>query len=74
MNAVQRKDKPVEIEIKEEWCKGCAICVEFCPQHVLVMKDGVVRVRDADACTGCQLCEIRCPDFAIKVSEKDKSQ
>ncbi|MBD3385088.1 4Fe-4S dicluster domain-containing protein [candidate division KSB1 bacterium] len=71
MKTTSKVKKP-RIEINKEWCKGCAICVEFCPQSVLEMRDGIVHVRDLDACTACQLCEIRCPDFAIHVIDEDK--
>ena len=58
----------VAVEINEEWCKGCAICVEFCPKRVLVMnRRGKPEVADLEACTKCQLCDLRCPDFAITV-------
>ena len=61
--------KKVEIGIKDEWCKGCAICVEFCPHDVLFMENGLVRVYNLDACTACMLCELHCPDFAITIKE-----
>jgi len=51
--------------VKKEWCKGCAICVEFCPKDVLKMAGDFPIVVDIDACTECELCEIICPDFAI---------
>ncbi len=57
------------IEIKKEWCKGCEICVEFCPTNVLAMNGPVVEVVNLEACTACGLCEIRCPDFAITVTK-----
>lgn len=57
------------IEIKKEWCKGCEICVEFCPTNVLAMNGLVVEVVNLEACTACGLCEIRCPDFAITVTK-----
>jgi len=57
------------IEVKKEWCKSCAICVEFCPRDVLVMNAGYPEVVNIAACTKCKLCEIRCPDFAISVIE-----
>jgi len=25
------------VHIFQEWCKGCGICVAFCPKHVLEM-------------------------------------
>jgi len=63
-----KKPYPV-IEIKAEWCKGCEICVEFCPADVLAMQDGCATVVNLAACTACKMCEIRCPDFAITVTK-----
>jgi len=58
-----------KIEIIEKYCKGCSICVEFCPTRVLEMDAFVVKVANADACIACMQCELRCPDFAIKVDK-----
>ncbi len=60
------------IEIDDKLCKGCDICVEFCPKVCLKMEGNVVRVIDADLCNACMLCELRCPDFAIKIIKKEK--
>lgn len=58
----------VTIEIKDSWCKGCAICVEFCPKGVLRMTSmDKVEVTALGACTKCLRCEQLCPDFAIVV-------
>jgi len=67
----QKKDDKtgIQIEVKEEWCKGCTICVEFCPQDVLAMNGALVEVVNLEACTACMLCELRCPDFAITVTD-----
>lgn len=51
--------------VKLEWCKGCEICVAFCPKDVLAVEDGKVKVVNRDACNNCGLCELRCPDYAI---------
>jgi 2-oxoglutarate ferredoxin oxidoreductase subunit delta len=59
--------KASEIRIDGARCKGCEICVEFCPQKVLVMVDGKAAVADLDKCTACMMCDLRCPDFAITV-------
>ncbi|MBC8018150.1 MAG: 4Fe-4S binding protein [Verrucomicrobia bacterium] len=57
-----------KIEIIEKYCKGCHICVEFCPTKVLEMKGFYAAVKDLEACIKCMQCELRCPDFAIKVT------
>jgi 2-oxoglutarate ferredoxin oxidoreductase subunit delta len=58
----------VTIEINDAWCKGCAICVEFCPKDVLRMTSAdKVEVQNLEACTKCLRCEQLCPDFAIVV-------
>ncbi len=63
----ESKKKQYRIDLKEEWCQGCAICVEFCPKGVLAMDGSKVKVVNIEACTGCTLCELMCPDFAITV-------
>jgi len=55
------------IRVKIEWCKGCEICVAFCPKDVLEMEGGKVKVARPEDCIKCMLCELRCPDFAITV-------
>ncbi len=60
-----------KIDINCNWCKGCAICVEFCPHDVLAMEGGCVKVVDIDRCTACTLCELHCPDFAITVTKQE---
>lgn len=56
-----------EVEIIEQYCKGCNICVAFCPTNVLEMDLFVVKAAKPEACIACMQCELRCPDFAIKV-------
>ncbi len=60
--------------INKEWCKGCGICVHFCPKKILDLdKDGKVDAVRPGKCIGCRLCELRCPDRAIEIIEnRDK--
>jgi len=62
------KPKLREHRVEREWCKGCGICVHFCPKQVLSLdaeqKASAVRTED---CICCRLCQYRCPDLAIEV-------
>lgn len=68
------KKKLKELVINRDWCKGCGICVVFCPKQVLELdkKDKATVVKPED-CICCRLCELRCPDLAITVEiEQDE--
>jgi 2-oxoglutarate ferredoxin oxidoreductase subunit delta len=50
------------------WCKGCGICVEFCPTGVLALgEDDHPIVVHPENCTACHWCDTHCPDLAIVV-------
>jgi len=60
--------RQVSLEITEEWCKSCDICVKMCPERCLALNDHqIVELVNPEACTGCRVCEWLCPDFAIAV-------
>jgi 2-oxoglutarate ferredoxin oxidoreductase subunit delta len=61
------------VQINTDWCKGCGICVEFCPTHVLALKDLKASVQYPEECTGCAMCSLRCPDLAIDVFDKEEA-
>ena len=64
----KRKDP---VTIYRRWCKGCNICVYFCPKKVFdVGKDGVPIVARGEDCTQCAICWTHCPDLAIFSNEK----
>lgn len=61
------------IEIDTERCKGCGLCVAFCPKSSIIIRRQSNRngyfpaeMTDGD-CTGCANCAIVCPDAVIKV-------
>lgn len=62
----------IEVKINKSWCKGCGICVAFCPKQVLGFdKEGKVEMMDKDGCIKCGQCELRCPDLAIYLGGED---
>ena len=69
------------IEINEDWCKGCEICVKRCPLKALELSDklnkrGIYppRLKAENNCNCCKLCELLCPDFAIAVMPDEEKE
>jgi 2-oxoglutarate ferredoxin oxidoreductase subunit delta len=62
------------IEVNELYCKGCDLCVNNCPQHVLSLDLDRLTPKGyhpvkliSDGCTGCVICAIVCPEAALTV-------
>jgi 2-oxoglutarate ferredoxin oxidoreductase subunit delta len=67
--------EPVRIE--SDRCKGCGLCVEFCPSHLLTLSGGLnaigyhpAELHDADKCSACALCAEMCPETAMEIYRK----
>lgn len=63
-----------KIVIKPEWCKGCGICVAFCPTKALAIDNNKVTMNEVDKCIQCGVCELRCPDYAIYLGGKNNGK
>ena len=57
-------------------CKGCGLCVAFCPKNVLEISDEMNKMgyypayqaRPQD-CVFCAICCMMCPDVAITITK-----
>jgi 2-oxoglutarate ferredoxin oxidoreductase subunit delta len=57
------------VTIYGKWCKGCGLCVEFCPTGVLALDtNDHPYVAQAEKCSACHWCDTHCPDLAIIVT------
>lgn len=59
------------VHILEERCKGCELCIDYCPMDVLELSTAFnamgyhYPVVVNDDCIDCQACRDICPEFAI---------
>ncbi len=62
---------PPPLNIFLHWCKGCNICIAYCPNKVLEPdRDGKPVLAHPEKCTQCAICWLHCPDFAITSNYK----
>ncbi len=57
----------VTLELDQEKCMDCRMCLLVCPHAVLGMKNGNVQIENRDACMECGACARNCPTEAITV-------
>jgi len=63
-----------EVIIDEALCKGCGLCIDFCPKGCFVMLDKLsirglplASIAEPGECNACGVCGWMCPEFAIEV-------
>jgi|YNPNPStandDraft_1061719.scaffolds.fasta_scaffold69189_1 2-oxoglutarate ferredoxin oxidoreductase subunit delta len=58
------------VTVFDNWCKGCGLCIAFCPAQVLEAgEEGHPVVAHPERCTACHWCDTHCPDLAILVED-----
>ena len=62
------------IQINPGLCKGCEICIAFCPKGLISVSDKLndngylpATFNGESECTGCAICALVCPEVAIEV-------
>ena len=65
-NPVYLKDV-VTLQLDENKCTGCGMCLDVCPHEVFRMNSKYVTIQNRDACMECGACSLNCPANAISV-------
>ncbi|MBD3189539.1 MAG: 4Fe-4S dicluster domain-containing protein [Candidatus Heimdallarchaeota archaeon] len=78
MEVHQHPEKKYYLATDEDRCKGCGLCIAFCPKDCLGFSEEinekgwrVAKVYHMEDCIKCYTCERMCPDFAIFVREEE---
>ena len=63
--------------IDTEMCKGCTLCIAYCPKKVLKESEHLNKAgyhyaepENPDQCTGCLICTLVCPEVVIEVYDE----
>ncbi len=69
-----------KIEIDQERCKGCGLCISVCPMKVIDFSEGFnskgyhpAEAKYVDKCIACGFCYNMCPDTCITVYREVES-
>jgi 2-oxoglutarate ferredoxin oxidoreductase subunit delta len=65
-----------------ELCKGCKLCVKFCPTKILKLDQEkmndkgyhLISVTNPEKCIGCAFCATMCPDGVITVERMENHE
>jgi len=63
-----------KIVIDIEHCKGCRLCIAFCPKEAIRVSSllnakgyAYAEYNENKSCTGCATCALMCPEAVIEV-------
>jgi 2-oxoglutarate ferredoxin oxidoreductase subunit delta len=78
--AAQKRRKG-RIVILESRCKGCGMCIAFCPRAALARSRELSPrgwyppyLASDERCTRCKTCQVVCPDYAIYITDEDEDE
>ncbi len=57
----------VTLQLDDNKCTGCGMCLDVCPHAVFKMNSKHVVIQNRDACMECGACSRNCPVDAIYV-------
>ncbi len=77
-HARKEMDMKAIMEINQERCKGCGLCVSVCPLHIMQIDRSVTNQKgyhpaantDIAKCIACGNCAVTCPDAVITLEKE----
>jgi len=77
---MEKVKKKYRLKLTVDLCKGCRLCVDFCPNNMLELTEDQInkkgfpfaRVLHGDDCIGCLSCTAVCPDGVIEIYEVEQ--
>jgi len=69
------------VQFDGEVCKGCELCMAFCPKGIIEMSRHInnkgfspASIERMDECIGCRACAVVCPDGAIAIFREEAAK
>ena len=73
--------KRFKVLFNRDKCKGCELCVSFCPKKILALDSTVnakgyhpAGITNQEECIGCTSCALMCPDCCITINELEEGE
>lgn len=70
-----------KVTFNRDKCKGCELCIHFCPKKILAVDPGVnakgyhpACITAPEECIGCASCATMCPDCCISIYELEEGE
>jgi len=67
MNGLVYITDVVTLELNNENCNGCGMCVNVCPHEVFQLSGGKAHIINRDYCMECGACALNCTKQIISV-------
>jgi 2-oxoglutarate ferredoxin oxidoreductase subunit delta len=71
-----KNDNKSKVRIELSLCKGCGICIKFCPKKIFHKSKKTTEkgieipdIINGSECIECGICELLCPELAIDVAK-----